>query len=714
MLPFVAAMFLGAFLLFQIQPLIGKFILPWYGGTPGVWTTCLLFFQVMLLAGYCYAHLVVLRLKAAAQAVLHVSLLAATLLLLPITPDERWSVVVEDNPAWQILLVLTVSVGGPYLMLATTSPLLSSWFSRAHPGRSPYRLYALSNVGSLLALFSYPFVFEPMLTSTNQSVLWSRGYAIFVVLSAVCSFVFLRSKSPAKEIPASKPIKHVPLPSRADRTASAGPLGSWTVAAWLLLPMVGTVMLMAATNQICQDVAAVPLLWILPLGLYLLTFIICFDRQRWYVRSLWSPILFISVAGAMIVLTFGDRFSLPAQVATLSAAMFACCMTCHGELVRIKPAPQYLTLFYLMLAAGGAAGGVFVAIVAPLVFNGYTEFPLGLFVSCGVAIIGVRPEFFRGLLRRDNRRLVWLAAGIAGGSLAAIWLGSSSTGIGQAETTVAAERNFYGTLKVIRHNEEAAAHRGILLSHGNTVHGFQLTAAGERTRPTAYYVPESGIGLAITHHPRYLNGPEFKIGIVGLGGGTLASYAREGHAFRFYEINPAVIEFAEEYFTFLADARARGATVDVVPGDARISLERELNRGNPQRFDVLAVDAFSSDSIPVHLLTRECFDLYWRHLKDNAILAVHVSNRHLDLAPIVHRLCAERGSAAVLIDLQWERGERGATHETAPSQWVLAADCEAVLQREVIATSATPWAVDSLARVPLWTDEFSSLFSAMK
>src|ERR1043166_4618174 len=391
---FAATIFLGAFLLFQVQPLMAKFILPWFGGGPGVWTTCLLFFQAALLAGYAYAHTASRFLPVRAQAATHAALLVAALLFLPIVPGMHWKPAADTDPTWRILLLLTVCLGLPYLTLASTGPLLQAWFSRLHSGVTPYRLYALSNAGSLLALLTYPLVFERVLTRKTQAGLWTGGFGLFVFLCAACAWQLWRA--PADTTAPARRRVGPPPPANEDHPPAAA-LKAW----WFALPACGSVLLLATTNKLCLDVAAVPFLWILPLGLYLLTFILCFDRPAWYARKVFTLLLFPLLALLCYTLSQGPSASLWLQVAVYGGNLFAGCMICHGELYRLKPAPRFLTSFYLFIAAGGAAGGVFVGIVAPLVFHSYAELNLG-FCLLAALVLGIH---FRVRIDRKSTRL---------------------------------------------------------------------------------------------------------------------------------------------------------------------------------------------------------------------------------------------------------------------------------------------------------------------
>jgi len=679
---FALTIFTGAFLLFQVQPLIGKYILPWFGGGPGVWTTCMLFFQALLVGGYAYAHFSS-RLKARTQAVVHLALVVGALALLPITPSDAWKPRGGENPALHILALLTVTLGLPYFVLSSTGPLMQQWLSRASPGRSPYRLYALSNAGSLLALVTYPFLVERYLTRQAQAALWAGGLVLYAVGCGFCA-VTLWQAEPTLTDQGTRNPRPAPRPSLLNQLL------------WLLLPACASVLLLATTNKLCQDSTVIPFLWVLPLALYLLSFIICFDNPRWYARPPFTLALIAALGGVCWAMSSGNEWPLWRLVAVYSGALFVCCMVCHGELYRRRPDPSRLTGFYLMIAAGGALGGLFVAVAAPLLFTGYYELHWGLLL-CGllVLLVWVTGRSPPGLLSDRN----WHGAACVGLALGVAALGGALWSRREKfPTDVFASRNFYGVLRVFEERIGAPKEHILGLMHGRIWHGWQFVDPEQATWPTLYYSQQSGIGLALNALPA---GPR-RIGIVGLGIGTLADYARAGDYFRFYEINPEVQRIANSRFTCLARCAGK---VEVAPGDARLSLEREP----PQQFDLLALDAFSSDAIPAHLLTREAFELYARHLKPNGVIAVHISNPYLDLEPVLVNVARHFGYRLAVVETipgpdQWW---------LLPSLWVLLTHDRAMLDSPVISDAARPEETDS-ERVPLWTDDFTSVFRILR
>jgi protein-L-isoaspartate O-methyltransferase len=700
------AIFWGALLLFLVQPLIARFILPWFGGGPAVWTTCMLFFQVLLLGGYAYAHLSIRRLRPRTQVTLHLGLLLLALCLLPITPAEHWKPVDAAYPAARILWLLLGCLGLPYLMLSATGPLLQAWFSRAHPGASPYRLYALSNIGSLLALVGYPFLLEPHLTRQQQATAWSIGLAIFAVLAAWCG-------ARAWGDPASS----ADLPTEPSTPREATPPGRrWF---WFLLPACAVVLLLATTNTLCQDIAVIPFLWILPLGLYLLTFIINFDSPRWYRRRVWLPLLATGLAASGWILLghhqaatsgwpaplpwllgLADDVTMYQELGIHLFTLFVCCMACHGEVYRLRPAAEGLTGYYLSLSAGGAGGGLFVAALAPLLFDHHVEFQAALLLT-PVLVLGVLAADPGSALHRGRRPWAWGALGtVTLAFAAALWFDLGQTTKGAYSLT----RNFYGVLKVVEFGAGDPLNHRLVLQHGGTTHGMQYTEPAYRGLPATYYTATSGVGrLFLADRP----GGGRKVAVVGLGTGSLSAWGRPGDTFRFYEINDDIVKLARGTFTFLRDTRAK---VEIAMGDARLSLEREPAQG----YDIIVLDAFSSDAIPVHLLTDEALATYLRHLAPGGTLAVHISNRSLNLEPVVMLLAARHRLETAIIHDSDEAADAGnpETLGIYSSDWVLLGRDRRVLDRPAIAPASSP-AQPIPPRVRLWTDEQSDLLSIL-
>ncbi|HSE02419.1 MAG TPA: fused MFS/spermidine synthase [Burkholderiales bacterium] len=668
---YALTIFTSAFLLFLVQPIIAKQILPWFGGSAAVWTTCLVFFQFLLLAGYAYSDWTTRKLSARSQVVLHVVLLAASLVSLPITADTGWKPAGDEDPTWRILGLLTVTIGLPYFLLSTTGPLVQAWFARTFPAGTVYRLFALSNFGSLLALASYPFAFEPWITTAVQSWGWSAAYAAFVALCAASAWYSLRGAmtAAARETVSAPDADPPPRPG--------------DYAAWLLLSGMGAFMLLAVTNHITHDIASVPFLWILPLTLYLLTFILCFEGRGWYQRRIFIvPLAAIVCAMAWAMHEERGIMEIKEAVPLGLVGLFVMCMFFHGELAARKPAPRYLTSFYLMVSLGGALGGIAVGVVAVKLFNTYYEFGAGLVVTLLVAAYVTR------LMHSAVPMLVLAAVGFTGYHVYA-YIGYL------AKDTRVMTRNFYGTLRVkdIGADAEQAAVRRLM--HGVIMHGEQYLAPARRREPTTYYGETSGVARAINA----LDGSALRVGVVGLGTGTLALFGRPGDVYRFYEINPQVVEIANSEFTFLSDSAAR---IEHVLGDARLAMEREP----PQNYDVLVIDAFSSDSIPVHLITSEALAVYARHTKPGGVIAFHVTNRFLDLAPVVKSIADEHGLHAALISDDAEESD------LARTDWVLVTRNKALLERPEIAKFTSE--IETVRGLRVWTDDFNNLFRILK
>jgi hypothetical protein len=758
--------FLSAFLLFWIQLLIAKYILPWFGGAPAVWTTCLLFFQVLLLGGYAYAHFLSTRYALRLQSLFHTALMGGSVLLIAVlmvlwnsavTPGTSWKPHDVNHPVWGIVTILAVSVGVPYFVLSSTGPLLQSWFRHSHPAESPYRLYALSNLGSLLALLSYPVVVEPWLSLKMQGRLWSWTYIAFALACAYCALQVAQTKPSEVTSHLGNDIEY----PNASGTPDAERPSMWTYVLWVALPALASIMLLATTNQVCQDVAVVPFLWVLPLSLYLLSFILCFGKTAWYSRRLFHPAFAAAIFLACFVLYEGALGRILVQVAIYSLVLFICCMVCHGELVRLKPSPRYLTSFYLMVASGGAAGGVFVALVAPHLFRGLWEYQLGLWGSAALALailvrdksswlyrsrlgsplfivsgavllpecvaIATRgsvkladlvflavlvmiPSFLTGMppagsdKARERATPVYCAVAllILGG---VFLLGTRA----QLRHSVMVSRNFYGMLVVREVSPVEPGQHAYALNHGRIIHGVQFRSESMRHVPTSYYEPGSGVGLALLHHPRRLASSPgertLRIGVVGLGIGTLAAYGQRGDYMRFYEPNPEVIRIATDsgYFTYLKDSLAR---VDVIPGDARLSMESELRTNNAQELDLLAIDAFTGDAVPVHLLTEEAFEIYLKHLRSpGGILALHITNGHLDLRPVIFKTAEHLGLESVWVH------SKGNSITGGGSDWMLLSNDRKLLHT---ITNDAPSENAPVALARLWTDDYSNLFQALK
>lgn len=670
---------LGAFLLFLVQPMAARAILPWFGGTAAVWITCLVFFQVALFAGYLYAHGLIRFLGPRGQAGVHMALMAAALATLPVNPSSAWKPLGTEDPGLRILGLLSVSVGLPYVLLAATSPLLQAWYVRTRPEGIPWRLFALSNAGSLAALLSYPFAFEPVLGVARQLHLWSASFAVFALFLAAVAW---SSARPAAVLRGPLRPDRVPFPPRLDAVH------------WVLLSACASVLLMAVSSHLTQNVAAIPFLWVLPLGLYLLTFILCFDGSGWYRRGTFVPAVFFAV-WAMTLLLGPDLEALTLWIVlpVFAAGLFVCCMVCHGELALLRPHPSHLTAFYLCVAAGGALGGLFVGLAAPRVFSGIWELPLGL-SACVLLLLAALwrrpPERLGPALFRPAWGLTAVAAvvSVAGLEVQVKRLQSSH---------VVMVRDFYGGFRVSERRTAGGKEDVRMLLHGVINHGEQFLDPVRRRLPTSYYGLTSGAALAITREPRPRRQ---KVGVIGLGSGTLAAYGRDGDQYRFYELSPLIVDLARTRFTWLADSPAR---IEVVVGDARLALEREPD----QQFDVLFVDAFSGDSIPTHLLTREAFALYRRHLRIGGMMAIHITNRYMDLGPVVAQGASDIGLKARQVESAPDEA-----HFWRGSTWVLLCDRPESIRLSAGSNTGLDLVADPRRRA--WTDDTSDLFGVLR
>jgi hypothetical protein len=740
-----------------MQLILAKYFLPWFGGTPALWTTCMFFFQVLLVVGYLYSHVVSRRASLSLQGRLHSVVLAGALSSLlflamrwhsPLLPDSGWKPTGPDHPIARLVLLLSLSAGVPYFLLSTTGPLLQSWFVRAYPGVSPYRLYSLSNLGSFLALLSYPFAVEPWLTLTMQARIWCGLFFVFVLLCGFCAQQIRKTPTPET----SK--RDLPVPPRG-RSDSAP--GFRICALWFALAACGSLLFLATTNQICQNIAVVPLLWVLPLSIYLLTLVISFDKSKYYSRALFHPALVFGLVLAIFLLNQGVFHKLAFQIAGYAFVLFIGCMVCHGELVLLKPSPRYLTLFYLMVAVGGAAAGVLVVLVAPRVFNSFWEYQLGLWLTALLLLIAVIRE--RGSWVYANRfgvllipfcaavlpgavtlsmkgrigaqyvgLVVLLLLGIsvvalkgdpgyskAKAQAAVLFTGFTMLLLGaifvvsakvQAQGAVLSVRNFYGVLVVKQINRDQPEWQGYGLSHGLISHGFQFRTSPKNQLATSYFGSESGVGRAVAAlrqaGSNQLVSGKIRFGVLGLGVGTLAAYAKPGDSIRFYEINPGVIRIAENqnYFTYLSNCPVRA---EIVPGDARLSMERELLQGHPQKFDLLVVDAFSGDAPPVHLLTRQAFRIYLGEIATGGIIAVNVTNTYVDLRPVVAGIAQEFGLSAGLVHSD------GDGQVSLYSDWILLSKGSLRLSGSVALVDATRG-----RRAMLWTDDYSNLIQVLR
>ena len=626
-----------------------------------MWTTCLVFFQSVLLAGYAYADWTT-RLGARRQAMLHVALLAASLLCLPILASSGWKPQGDEEPIVRILLLLGATIGLPYFLLSTTTPLLQAWYWRRFRSVVPYRLFALSNLASLLALLGFPVLLEPVLDLRTLGWAWSFLFAGFAVLCAATAWLSLNGFE------------------RETVKAAAEPLALRTQLQWLALAAMGSVMLLAVTNHITQNISSVPFLWVLPLALYLVSFILAFDHPRWYIRP-----VFI---GALVVLAPLMAFAIPSLDLQLAAplylaGLFAACMVCHGELARLKPDPAHLTRFYLMISLGGALGAVLVAIVAPLVLAGYFE--LGIALIALAAIIAM------------VRKVRWV--GVAVTLVTAMLVGRGVQDYSEGVRVM--ERDFYGVVRTADHMSPVPYRS---MYHGGIMHGGQLLGDSFRDTPADYFGPGSGYGRVFASLREMQPKKPLAVGVIGLGAGVIAAWMKPGDRLVFYEISPRVVDIARREFTFLSDTAAK---TEVVLGDGRLSLEREPPRG----YDVLGIDAFSGDSIPMHLVTREAMAIYVKHIKPDGVIVFQATNRFVDLLPVVKRLAAEFGLEAMNV-ADVPEGEDGAEYWYSSTDQIIVTRNRKLLEWPRIAEAAEE--IAGRPELPVFTDAHHNLLRILK
>lgn len=665
---------LSALLLFALEPMVGKSLLPWFGGSSAVWATSLLFFTSALFAGYLYVFLLI-RFAKERSALVHVGVVALCAVALIVSlliwgsmyPPLDW-VTEKGQPALNLLLVLSLSIGAPFFLLATTGPLLQYWYS-ATTREEPYHLYAISNAGSLIALLGYPFLIEPSYSLRLQENSWLLLFFLYALCCVSISIMFRRSGARAPE-----------------QAAASGRLPWTTYAIWTGLSALPAFMLVATTTEITQVVAPVPLLWVIPLSLYLLTLIVAFAGRG---GSIFVPLVLLVTASLAFNYTPASWVDASPRILSYLALLFFAGLACHAKLYELRPAPARLPLYYLFVSFGGMIGTLFASMLAPLVFDDLWEFPLGLALCAAVGIALISERFFPRLL---NLRYVFFVKAILIAGTAFLF-----TNMIFADDAVPSihERNFYGTARVEFRPEITS------LMHGTTLHGIQPVKSDYRYLPTSYYVPSSGIGRALIYEQGRRKGKDFKIAVIGLGTGSIASYCREGDEFVFYEIDPAIVDIARTHFTYLG--HCKGSSIRL--GDARIVMEKEGRDGDRGGYDIIAMDAFSDDTVPVHLITLQAIEMYNAHLRDRqGIIAVHISNRYLDLWPVIARIARQLNlTATVITDSPTD--ELGSA-----TRWVLLSRDPEVFQAIEFANIA-PWPAPQDA--PLWTDDYSSALSAL-
>lgn len=673
---YAGTIFLGAFLLFAVEPIAGKHLLPWFGGSSSIWATSLLFFTTTLFLGYLYVYLLT-RFPEKRQPFIHaiiivLSLIPAALSLFvwhSLFPSLLWTLTDTEPPSLNVLLALLTSIGMPFLLLATAGPLLQYWRGTS-THKEPYKLYALSNVASLLALVCYPLLIEPHISLHVQERTWMMSFALFAVLYAVVCVRYVREEHHSHE--------HAQI---------IAPLGTRAMLLWIALAALPAFLLVATTTQITQVIAPVPLLWIIPLMLYLITFIVAFSGRG---QSTFVPLLLLICAALAYRYTSASLYAVLPQLLSDLLLLFFCGLSCHSLLYKMRPATQKLPLFYLLISFGGMLGTLFASLVSPLVFSNFSEFPLGLALSAILAGVVIDESFFPRMLKH---RTILLTRIVFACIVATLFFQLILSGTG---STAIASRNFYGNVSV------NFTYDGTVLFHGATMHGMQFNDAKRALLPVSYYVPTSGVGRAVVYEESLRGKGGVRAGVIGLGTGTMASYCRPGDAYVFYEIDPRIQILARKYFSYLSHC----AGSEVREGDARILLEKELESKQPGNYDLLVVDAFSNDTIPVHLLTKQAVELYAAHLRGpQSIIAIHTSSRYLNLSPIVLRLAAQTGMSAIMVFTDGESSPGGVM-----SVWVILTKDPSAFGSPAFAHTDTPLPKASDA---IWTDDYTALFPVL-
>ncbi len=679
-------MFLGSFLLFLVQPMIAKMILPWFGGSAAVWTSCMMFFQVMLVLGYAYCYFLRRWLTCWAAFFCHCVVLAAACCFLPIIPNPELRPATGDGLNFAVALTLLLTVGLPYFALSANSTLVQLWYEAlttsdqepSHNGSATYRLYAVSNLGSMLGLLLYPFLIEPLATLSAQAWIWSVGFLIYALLCVVTAWPTMR-------------LKHWQL---AAEPAVARAVSLSDICLWFLLAGVASVILLATTNLMCQEIASVPFLWILPLAAYLLSFIICFEKPKLYHRAVFLPLLCVSIILGIGVVQSHLYVSIALQISVMTAVCFFASMVCHGELERLKPPPSKLTAFYLTIAVGGAVGGIFTAVVAPIIFVHFIEFQLAIIACLALATLQVYRT-----CPKPAMLLTVLGCGFAASvTLASLMLQTSGTL--EKDALITRQRNEYGIVMV---TEDKSYRRFV---SGNVDHGGQNLDSNLAFEPSGYYTKNSGVGIAFRRMREFKQSsgqtPGVKACVVGMGIGAMLAWCQPEDHFSFYELNPAVEEIAKTHFSFLDRYHQQA---DVFIGDGRVLLERQLAQSGGDRFDLLFVDAFSSDAIPQHLITSQCVDLYLKQLNPDGMLIFHITNRFVDLRPVIASHANEKGLDSFVRENKNGPQDKG-------TLWVCLSRNETLLSATWMDPLESTWP-SAMPKIR-WTDDFAPLAPVTK
>jgi hypothetical protein len=693
---FPAIIALSALLLFQSELIMAKYVLPWFGGTPAVWNTCMLFYQSVLLMGYACSHWLCTRFDGSKQTRIHMGILVVALVALaitmvlwgsPLTPGAHWKYILSGNPVLHIVVLLTMATGVPFFLLSTTGPLFQHWFGEVYPGSSPYRLYAVSNLGSLVGLLGYPFLLEWLLPIRKQGFTWAVLFVIFLIL---CAF---QNRIIGRQLLLSKSPKYCGGSCR---------IGLLRFGTWIGLATCGSVMLLATTNLVCQNIASNPFLWVIPLCIYLISFSICFENSRWYKRPVFFSLFFAAgCLTARLIVANPDDLDPVSQLGTYFFLLFTVCMVCNGELERLKPSAERVTTFYLSMAFGGVLGGAFVVLAAPHLFHTFYEFQLVL-LATGLVVLMISVKGILFALKNrtgSSNRFEGIVQAISAAAticVLAVLVWAIRTQASRETGNVLQVRNFFGIKRVFDKN-------GVrYLQNAGTVHGGQYLAAPSRMEPLTYYKRHTGLGLLLENYRRLTAQKglsPLRIGAIGMGVGTVAAYAQPGDTVRFYEIDPQILALSQgprPVFTYLHGSHGK---IETVLGDARLNLELEASRYEFQHFDVLILDAFSGDAIPVHLLTSEAMELYFRHLRGpDSVIAVHISNRAVDLTPVLRAFAGRY--QLTFTDIGSFNGPN----------WVLLSRNRKILEDPVL---YRPFPEPNDPTV-LWTDDYSNLLTVLK
>lgn len=677
---FLSTILLGSFLLFQIQPLIGKIITPFFGGSAAVWTSCMFFFQTFLLVGYLYSHAIT-KLTISKQATIHCTLTLCCLLFLPISVELFHLTASNESPITDILATLFFAIGIPYLLLSTSVPMLQKWDSLLNQKESStnYYFYAFSNVGALLGLLSYPFIFEPQLSISTQKTIWSISFLSYSAFVLYISFLVIKRS------------KGVQLADSEKKSKTSLPLLKQLY--WLALSSTGVILLLTITNATTQNIPPVPFLWVLPLVIYLATYIFSFSRKNFYHRWMTASFFVLSSICTAILYHTNAIFDIYTQLVIYSITLATGCMICHGELAKSSPKEEHLTKYYLNISLGGFLGGLFVSVISPIAFNEFLEFPIGILLTMSLLLMGsIRTSYQESLFSIIRAKQLALFFGIVSFVGMFSYLNTS-----YKKFDVLTSRNFYGTLSVKDIEVEGIKERRLV--DGMTSHGAQSLDPEIKHLPIAYFSHKSGIGIVLTELKKSAN---LNMGVIGLGTGTLSAYGEQGDNIEFFELNPNVVRVAKNYFTYLSDSKAN---ITITLGDGRLSLTKRPE--DSPLFNVLVIDAFSSDTIPKHLLTLESFQLYWQNLSKDGVLALHISNNYIDLLPVVKAAASKMGMQLMYFS------QSNSAEDGTSADWMIMTNNQSLISNRVLANKSNDKSIEKAKEI-IWTDSFSSLLHVVK